>query len=105
MGAPRRESSPARVIKIYKGHGFSMDHGQHGPGDYELSDGRFVNLEDDEQAQINFKNSGYNKGKAKDMRKNLAKNVEKSLPENSPASESYDGAPYEQWKVTEPKGI
>jgi len=105
MPAPRRENNPARVAKIYQSAGFSFDHGIHGQGDYKLSDGRVVSSSDDEKAQNTFKERGYNKGKAKDMAKNLSKNVEKSLPESSPASENYDGAPYEQWKVTEPRGI
>jgi hypothetical protein len=105
MGKERRENNPARVAKIYQSAGFSFDHGMHSPGDYKLNDGRLVTENDDEKAQNTFKNRGYNKGKAKDMAKNLSKNVEKSLPESSPASENYDGAPYEQWKVTEPRGI
>lgn len=105
MGAPRRENNSARVAKIYKSTGFSIDHGTHEAGDYKLNDGRFVSMSDDEKAQTTFKERGYNKGKAKDMVKNLARNVEKSLPDSSPASENYDGAPYHQWQVTQPRGI
>lgn len=96
MGSPRRENDPRRVVKIYRTHsGWNTS-----PGDYKLSDGSVLSSADDEQAQINFKKSGFNKGKARDLAKNLSKRVEQSIPESSPASENYDPTPYEQGAVT-----
>lgn len=97
MPAERKERNPARVVKIYDKAAFTGTDTVY-PGDYKLSDGRILSSSDDEQAQINFAKSGYNKGKAKDLRKNLASNVEKSIPHTSRASEFYEPTDKEIWR-------
>lgn len=92
MSAPDRANDARRVVKIFKKPEWVHSDGGRiaWAGDYLLSDRSVLSSGDDEAAQINFKNAGYNKGKAKDMVKNLASNTEKSIPTSSTASKNYE---------------